>query len=117
METPQSRTTGLEAKAQQAMQETREMAQEGMDKMEQAATSASSRLSSTAHGAVDKLSGFASQAKATLSDKAAQLKDVQSHVVADTRHRIREKPIAALAIAAAAGFLVRQLFRMGRRHD
>lgn len=64
-----------------------------------------------ARQAFDRLSGTASQAAATLSEKAGQLRDVQDQVVADTRVRVREKPVTALAIAVAAGFLLSRLLR------
>ncbi|MDO8299584.1 hypothetical protein [Lacisediminimonas sp.] len=114
MDTPQSTNIGRDMKAQQAVEDVRSTAHEGIEQATQAAAPVMDRLSSTAHSAADRLSDFASQARSTLSDKASQLKDVQSQVVADTRQRIRDKPMAAMAIAVAAGFLVRQLFR--RRH-
>lgn len=115
MDTPQSGSTGREVKAQQGMEATRDKAHESIDKATHAAEPVMDRLSSTAHSAVDRLSGFASQASSRFSGRASQFKDVQSQVVADTRQRIREQPMAALAIAAAAGFLLRQLFQRGRR--
>ncbi len=117
MDTPQSSNTGREMRTQQGVEDTRNKAHEGIDKAAQAAAPVMDRLSSTAHSAVDRLSGFASDASSRLSGKASQFKDVQSQVVADTRQRIREQPMAALAVAAAAGFLLRQLFLRGRRHD
>ena len=117
MDTPQSSNTGREGKAQQAVESTRDKTHEAIDKTAQAAAPVMERLSSTAHSAVDRLSGFASQASSRFSGGASQFKDVQSQVVADTRQRIREQPMAALAIAAAAGFLLRQLLQRGRRRD
>ena len=117
METPQSSTTGRDARAQQVMDESRDKAHQGIDKATQAAGPAVDRLSSSAHGAVDRISSYASQARERFSGTASHYKDMQSQVVADTRQRIREQPMAALAIAAAAGFLLRSLLRGRRHHD
>jgi ElaB/YqjD/DUF883 family membrane-anchored ribosome-binding protein len=69
------------------------------------------KLSSTAHVAVDKMSTAASQAASVMTEKAGQMKDLQDQVIADTRVRVREKPMTALAIAAGAGFILSRLLR------
>lgn len=117
MDTPQSTTSGRGINTPQSMQQTQDKAHEGIDKAAEAAKPAVDRLSSTAHTTVDKLSDYATQAKSMFSERASQFKDVQSQVVADTRQRIREKPMAALAIAAAAGFLIRQMLSGRSRRD
>lgn len=114
MDTPQSTNVGRDMKAQQATEDVRSTAHEAIEQATQATAPVLDRLSGTAHGAADRLSDFASQTRSSLSEKAAQFKDVQSKVVADTRQRIRDKPMAAMAIAVAAGYLVRRLFQ--RRH-
>ena len=69
------------------------------------------KLSSTAHVAVDKVSTVASQAATMVNEKASQMKDLQDQVIADTRVRVREKPMTALAIAAGAGYILSRLLR------
>ena len=53
----------------------------------------------------------ATQAAMTLSEKIGPIKDLQEQLIEDARVRVREKPVAALAIAIAAGFLLSQLLR------
>jgi ElaB/YqjD/DUF883 family membrane-anchored ribosome-binding protein len=69
------------------------------------------KLSGTAHMAVDKMSTAASQAATRMSEKASQMKDLQDQVIADTRVRVREKPMTALAIAAGAGYILSRILR------
>ena len=69
------------------------------------------RLTVGAHQAVDRLASAATQAGHTLDAKGAQLKDLQQKLTEDCRSYVREKPVTALAIAAAGGFLVSLLLR------
>jgi ElaB/YqjD/DUF883 family membrane-anchored ribosome-binding protein len=46
-----------------------------------------------------------------MSEKASQMKDLQDQVIADTRVRVREKPMTALAIAAGAGYILSRILR------
>lgn len=84
-------------------------AHEAVDKMSDQARPAVDRLSEKAHQTVDRLSGVASQAASSLSGKAAQYRDVQDQWVSQARDQIRERPVASLAIAMAAGFVLRHL--------
>jgi ElaB/YqjD/DUF883 family membrane-anchored ribosome-binding protein len=82
-----------------------------IDKLSDAARPAVDRLSSSAHQAIDRISGAATQAAMTLSEKIGPVKDLQEQLIEEARVRVREKPVAALAIAVAAGFLLCQLLR------
>lgn len=84
-------------------------AHDTIDKVSQQARPAVDRLSEKAHQTVDRLSGAASQAASTLSEKASHYREVQDHLVTGARDQIRERPVAALAIALAAGFVLRHL--------
>jgi ElaB/YqjD/DUF883 family membrane-anchored ribosome-binding protein len=70
------------------------------------------RLVTGAHQAVDKLAGVASQATQQFGEKSEQMKDMQQKLAEDCRLYVREKPVTALAIAAAAGFLLSRLLRI-----
>ncbi|MFL6717350.1 MAG: hypothetical protein ACJ8G3_13420 [Burkholderiaceae bacterium] len=91
--------------------EAKTTAHDTIDKAAEAARPTVEKLSSTAHVAVDKMSTAASQAAGMMTEKAGQMKDLQDQVIADTRVRVREKPMTALAIAAGAGFILSRLLR------
>src|SRR4030081_3624722 len=73
-----------------------------IDKLADAARPAVDRLSSGAHQAVDRISGAATQAAMTLSEKIGPIQNLQEQLIEDVRVHVREKPVAALAIAIAA---------------
>ena len=83
----------------------------GINKLADAARPAVEKLSNSAHVAVDKMSTVASQAATRMSEKANQMKDLQDQVISDTRVRVREKPMTALAIAAGAGYILSRILR------
>ena len=93
------------------MDEVKTTAHDTIDKAAEAARPTVEKLSSTAHVAVDKMSTAASQAASKMTEKAGQMKDLQDQVIADTRVRVREKPMTALAIAAGAGYIISRLLR------
>lgn len=70
------------------------------------------RLVTSAHQAVDKLAGVASDATHRFGEKSEQMKDVQQKLTEECRVYVREKPVTALAIAAATGFLLSRLLRV-----
>ncbi|MDB5796689.1 MAG: hypothetical protein JWP36_591 [Paucimonas sp.] len=106
MDTPQSSTGSVKDRAQQALQDTRDKAEEGIDQATRAIKPA-----------VERLTSMASDASSAITDRATKLYDSRGELVANTRQQIREKPMAALAIAAAAGFLLRQIFKSRSRRD
>ncbi len=69
------------------------------------------QLAATSHGAVDSLANGASQLAQLLSHKGEQLHDVQRRLSESCRCQIREKPLAAIGIAVATGFLLSWLVR------
>lgn len=82
-----------------------------IDKVAESMRPAVDKLSSSAHQAVDRLSGAASEASVKFSEKFTQAKTAEEQLLSDTREYVREKPGTAIAIAVAAGFLLRSLFR------
>jgi ElaB/YqjD/DUF883 family membrane-anchored ribosome-binding protein len=82
-----------------------------IDKVAESARPAVDKVSSTAHETVDRLSDSASQAADMLSDKMSQLMDMQQELLEDARVRVRDRPVTALAIAVAAGFVLASLLR------
>jgi len=112
-------SSGREVKdqAKQAVQQSGATAHDKIDQLADAARPKMDKLSETAHGVVDKVSGAASRMADKFGESSVQWKDKQAQLVDDTRTRIREKPMAALAIAAAAGFVLRALMGGRRNRD
>lgn len=69
------------------------------------------QLAATSHGAVDSLANGVSQLAQLLSHKGEQLHDVQRRLSESCRSQIRDKPLAAIGIAVATGFLLSWLVR------
>jgi ElaB/YqjD/DUF883 family membrane-anchored ribosome-binding protein len=67
------------------------------------------RLKSGAHEAVDKAANATSQAADAIGQKGEQLKNAEQQFVEDCRGYIHENPVASLAIAVGAGFLLSRL--------
>lgn len=86
-------------------------AHEKIDRASAAVHPSVDRVAQGAHQAVDKLAGAATQASHQWDEKSEQMKDLQQKLTDDCRSYVREKPVASLAIAAAAGFLISRLLR------
>ncbi len=82
-----------------------------IDRLSESAGPAVDKLSAAAHQAIDKLCDVAGQASSALSGKMSDAQGTQQQLLEDTRSYVREKPGTAIAIAVAAGFLLRSLFR------
>jgi ElaB/YqjD/DUF883 family membrane-anchored ribosome-binding protein len=67
------------------------------------------RLKSGAHEAVDKAANATSQAADAIGQKGEQLKNAEQQFVEDCLGYIHENPVASLAIAVGAGFLLSRL--------
>lgn len=62
-------------------------------------------------GSVDRLTNGANHLAQLLSHKGEQLRDAQRRLSESCRCQIREKPLAAIGIAIAGGFLLSWLVR------
>ena len=67
---------------------------------------AASSVQKGIHRAADQVSGAAAQAVEALGEKAVQLRDAQSRLTENCRTQVRDRPITAVGIAIAAGFLL-----------
>jgi ElaB/YqjD/DUF883 family membrane-anchored ribosome-binding protein len=67
------------------------------------------RVKSGAHEAVDKAADAATQAAGAIGQKGEQLKNAEQQFVEDCRGYIHDNPVASLAIAVGAGFLLSRL--------
>jgi ElaB/YqjD/DUF883 family membrane-anchored ribosome-binding protein len=69
------------------------------------------RLSQSAHDAVDKAASVASSYAERFSSKGDELMQMQEDWIDSARDYVREKPLQALGIALAAGYLLHMLTR------
>jgi ElaB/YqjD/DUF883 family membrane-anchored ribosome-binding protein len=75
------------------------------------------RLASTAHAGVDRLQGMLSGATSGLGQRQQQLTDAAGQWKEATYEYVRQKPGNAIAIAAAAGFILAKLLGGSNRRD
>jgi ElaB/YqjD/DUF883 family membrane-anchored ribosome-binding protein len=69
------------------------------------------RMSQTAHDTIDRAATAASSAYERMSAKGEELMSMQEDWMESAREYVREKPLQALGIAVAAGFLLSILTR------
>jgi ElaB/YqjD/DUF883 family membrane-anchored ribosome-binding protein len=69
------------------------------------------RLSQSAHDAVDKAASVASSYAERFSSKGEELMQMQEDWMDSARGYVREKPLQALGIALAAGYLLHMITR------
>jgi ElaB/YqjD/DUF883 family membrane-anchored ribosome-binding protein len=69
------------------------------------------RLSQGAHQAVDRASSAASSMASRVGEKGDELMEMKDNWVEGAAEYVREHPIAALGIAAAAGYLFSMIAR------
>lgn len=69
------------------------------------------RIAQAAHQTVDKVAQAAAPAADWVSASADQLKAQQQQIVDGARGYVRERPLVALGVAVAAGYLVGRLAR------
>lgn len=69
------------------------------------------RMSQTAHDTIDRAASAASSAYERFSAKGEELMSMQEDWMDSAREYVREKPLQALGIAVAAGFLLSMLTR------
>ena len=90
-------------------------AHDAIDKVSDAARPVVDRIALGAHQTVDKIASAAGQAADTLGAKGQQLRNAQVRAMEQCRGYVRDHPVAALGIAAAAGFLLSRLVSWSSR--
>ena len=75
------------------------------------ATPAIDRIARAAHQTVDRVAHVAAPTADWLGQSAEQWQQRQQQAVEGTRSYVRERPLAAIAVALAAGFLVGRWLR------
>ncbi len=80
-------------------------------KMSEKAGPAIDRAAQAAHQTVDKVAQAAAPAADWISHNAEQLKQQQEMLLDSCRTYVRDRPLAAIGVALAAGYLVGRLAR------
>lgn len=86
-------------------------AHHAIDRAADATRPAVEQIASGAHGAVDTLAGAASHAAESIGHRGEQMRDLQQRLSDSCRGYVRDKPIASLGIAIAAGFALSWMLR------
>jgi len=71
------------------------------------------RMSQTAHDTIDRATQTAAQAYERIGAKAEEFMQMHEDWVETAREYVREKPLQALGIAVAAGYLLHMITRRG----
>jgi hypothetical protein len=69
------------------------------------------RVAQAAHRTVDKVADAAGPAADWIAQNTSQLRNLQAEFLDDCRVRVRERPLAALGIAFAVGYLLARVLR------
>lgn len=84
---------------------------ETIDEASSRASAASGRLADRAHGAIDQMSSAVQGAAERVSAKSGEWMERQDEMVQQVRGYVRERPVMALGVAVAVGFLLSRLVR------
>jgi ElaB/YqjD/DUF883 family membrane-anchored ribosome-binding protein len=71
------------------------------------------RMSQTAHDTIDRAASVASSAYERVSSKGEEFMQMHEDWIDAAREYVREKPLQALGIAVAAGYLLHMITRRG----
>ena len=80
-----------------------------IDKMVDPAIDTVGRASSMAHDAVNRLSSGATQAADRVSEQATWVSETSGHAVESSKSWIQDKPLEAVGMALALGFIIGRL--------
>jgi ElaB/YqjD/DUF883 family membrane-anchored ribosome-binding protein len=81
------------------------------DTQEESKSETISRIASSAHQAVDRIAQGADSALHSLRGSSESWKDTGDHSLERVQEYVRERPLMALGMAVAAGFLLSRLMR------
>jgi len=114
METPKIVPTGSNGSAgnwDNTVEQAKSGAHSTIDKVAESARPGVDKMASAAHDTVERMSDSAAQAATMMQDRMNQLMDMQQQLLEDMRVQVRDRPVTALAVAVAAGFVLASLLR------
>lgn len=85
-----------------------------IEKLADAARPAADRLANAAQQAIDKAVVVATEASDKLSATSEQIQDLRQRAMEAARTQVRNKPMVAVGIALAAGFVLSRALRQQR---
>lgn len=101
--TPINQPTESGGAAARAVDQVTTSTHEAIDRASDTARPVVDRLAASAHRAVDRVAGGASGAAQSFDVRSGQLRGANAKFADDCRGRIRDRPLAALGLAIAAG--------------
>jgi len=84
-------------------------AHQTIDKVAQPARATVERVSASAHETVDRIVDNANDAAHRLEDRARRVRDLPARAVARSGDYVRDRPLQAVGLALAAGFIIGRL--------
>ena len=104
-------TAKLESAGRARLQDAGERAQDYLDRASQAASERMDRVADTARRGVDSATDAAKAGLDWASDRASMLRDRNSALVNAVTDTVSARPLVAIGIAAAAGYLLGRIMR------
>src|SRR3569623_1038291 len=111
MDTSKAMPTGTSGNWDNTVDQAKSSAHGAINKMSQSERPAIDKISFAANDTVDRLSDSFAHTGTMLFVKMSQLMDLQQQLLEDSRGRVRDRPVTALAIAVVAGFILHSLTR------
>jgi ElaB/YqjD/DUF883 family membrane-anchored ribosome-binding protein len=106
-------TAKLESTGKARMQEAGDRAQDYLDRASQSASAGMDRIADTARRGVDTATESAKAGLEWASDRASSLRDRNTAFVEAVTDSVTARPLIAIGIAAAIGYLVGRMMRDG----
>lgn len=104
-------TAKLESAGRARLQDAGDRAQDYLDRASQAASERMDRVADTARRGVDTATDAAKAGLDWASDRASMLRDRNSALVNAVTDTVSARPLVAIGIAAAAGYLLGRIMR------
>ena len=104
-------TANLESTGRSRLQDAGDRAQDYLDRASQAASDRMDRVADTARRGVDTAADAAKASVDWASDRASMLRDRNSALVNAVTDTVTSRPLVAIGIAAAVGYLLGRILR------
>ena len=106
-------TANLESTGKARVQDATDRAQDYLDRASQAASSSVDTVTDSARRSVDTAAQSAKAGLDWAADKAAQLRDRNAALMETLTDTVTSRPIMAIGVAAAIGYVLGRLMRSG----
>ena len=106
-------TSKLESAGKSRVQDAGDRAQDYLDRASQSATAGMDRVADTARRSVDTAAESAKAGLEWASDRASELRERNTALVNAVTESVTARPLMAIGIAAAVGYLLGRIMRHG----